>query len=194
MGFVGIVELTLTPNAAIFSMHSTVNIPVKHMFMYFSAFLYASLCRWNCNAYTDKHTAERDRQTDVQAYELPRVPTTSHTVGIDASTTTAIPPFAVSRLSPCLPKKQRERRKTENRRKGKGSSRRSSDPSIDALTEHDLRTYVHIFCRKVEEESLNVLWKSTRSKFRALINLASSGLGYRDNDRRVAYRWTVPPV
>lgn len=104
MGFVGIVELTLTPNAAIFSMHSTVNIPVKHMFMYFSAFLYASLCRWNCNAYTDKHTAERDRQTDVQAYELPRVPTTSHTVGIDASTTTAIPPFAVSRLSPCLPK------------------------------------------------------------------------------------------
>lgn len=45
-----LVELTLTPNAAIFSMHSTVNIPVKHMFMYFSVFLYASLCRWNCNA------------------------------------------------------------------------------------------------------------------------------------------------
>lgn len=58
-----IVELTLTPNAAIFSMHSTVNIPVKHMFMYFSVFLYASLCRWNCNAYTDKHTS-RERQTN----------------------------------------------------------------------------------------------------------------------------------
>lgn len=60
------VELTLTPNAAIFSMHSTVNIPVKHMFMYFSVFLYGSLCRWNCNAYTDKHTADRQTYVYVQ--------------------------------------------------------------------------------------------------------------------------------
>lgn len=72
---VGMVELTLTPNAAIFSMHSTVNIPVKHMFMYFSVFLYASLCRWNCNAYTDKHTrptetnGRTDRQTNRQTYK-----------------------------------------------------------------------------------------------------------------------------
>ena len=58
-------EPTFTPNAAIFSMHSTVNIPVKHMFMYFSVFLYESLCRWNCNAYTDKHTAG---QTDIRTY------------------------------------------------------------------------------------------------------------------------------
>lgn len=123
MGFVGIVELTLTPNAAIFSMHSTVNIPVKHMFMYFSAFLYASLCRWNCNAYTDKHTAERDRQTDVQAYELPRIPTTSHTVGIDASITTAIPPFRRFSSFSVSPGNQQQRQNTENRRKGKGSSR-----------------------------------------------------------------------
>lgn len=150
MGLVGIVELTLTPNAAIFSMHSTVNIPVKHMFMYFSAFLYASLCRWNCNAYTDKHTAERDRQTDVQAYELPRIPTTSHTVGIEASITTAIPPFAVSRLSPCLPKDSRNGKRP---RIGERARALLHDQAIRPST----RLPNTIFCRKAEEESLNVV-------------------------------------
>lgn len=70
-----IVELTLTPNAAIFSMHSTVNIPVKHMFMYFSVFLYASLCRWNCNAWhwQTHGPRETDKRASNKPINFPRV-------------------------------------------------------------------------------------------------------------------------